>query len=83
MAPNYQKTKIACYLGIITQAISANFVPLLFLTFAKQFSFSLDRITLITTVNFAVQLTVDRALSETGEKYVAKLESNLKKYARF
>ena len=32
-ALNYQKTKIACYLGFITQAISANFAPLLFLKF--------------------------------------------------
>ena len=29
-ALNYQKIKIACYLGFITQAISANFAPLLF-----------------------------------------------------
>ena len=29
---NYNKTLIACYLGFVTQAISANFTPLLFLT---------------------------------------------------
>ena len=28
----YNKTLIACYLGFITQAIAANFAPLLFLT---------------------------------------------------
>ena len=33
MKKNYHKTLIACYLGFITQAISANFAPLLFLTF--------------------------------------------------
>lgn len=27
---NYRRTKLACYLGFVTQAISANFVPLLF-----------------------------------------------------
>ncbi len=31
--PDYQKTKVACYLGLVTQAISANFAPLLFLKF--------------------------------------------------
>lgn len=31
--PNYKKTKTACYLGVITQAIAANFAPLLFLKF--------------------------------------------------
>ena len=30
--PNYRKTKRACYMGFITQAIAANFAPLLFLT---------------------------------------------------
>ena len=29
----YKKTLVACYLGFVTQAISANFAPLLFLTF--------------------------------------------------
>lgn len=28
--PNYRKTKIACYMGFITQAIAANFAPLFF-----------------------------------------------------
>ena len=28
---NYQKTLLACYLGFVTQAISANYAPLLFL----------------------------------------------------
>ena len=30
---DYRKTLLACYLGIITQAIAANFAPLLFLKF--------------------------------------------------
>ena len=56
---NYNHTIYASYLGYVTQAIVNNFAPLLFLTFAKQFSLTLDKITLITTVNFGVQLTVD------------------------
>ena len=32
---NYKKTLIACYLGFVTQAITANFTPLLFLTFKR------------------------------------------------
>ena len=31
MTKNYKKTLTACYLGFITQAICANFAPLLFL----------------------------------------------------
>ena len=30
---DYHKTKLACYMGFITQAIAANFAPLLFLKF--------------------------------------------------
>ena len=56
---DYNHTLYASYVGYITQAIVNNFSPLLFLTFARSYSLSLDRIALITTVNFAVQLLVD------------------------
>ncbi|MBP5661215.1 MAG: MFS transporter, partial [Lachnospiraceae bacterium] len=57
--PDYNKTKIACYLGFITQAIAANFAPLLFLTFHKDYGISLGSIALISTVFFFTQLLVD------------------------
>ena len=56
---NYQHTIYASYLGYITQAIVNNFAPLLFLTFQTAYHLSLRDITLITTVNFFVQLCVD------------------------
>ncbi len=56
---NYQKTKIACYLGFITQAIAANFVPLLFLKFHSDYNISLGNIALISTCFFFTQLVVD------------------------
>lgn len=56
---SYEHTIYASYIGYITQAVVNNFVPLLFLTFASDYSLSLDRITLLTTVNFLVQLVVD------------------------
>jgi len=56
---SYTHTIYASYLGYITQAIVNNFAPLLFLTFAQDYSLTLDRITLITTINFAIQLLVD------------------------
>ena len=59
ISTNYNHTIYACYIGYITQAIVNNFLPLLFLTFRKQFGLSLDRITLLTTINFGVQLCVD------------------------
>ena len=56
---NYKKTLIACYLGFITQAIAANFAPLLFLTFHNTYSVPLGKIALIPAVFFMTQLIVD------------------------
>jgi len=56
---NYKKTLIACYLGFITQAISANFTPLLFLTFKDTYGISLEMIALVPMVFYLTQLLVD------------------------
>lgn len=65
---NYEHTIYASYLGYITQAIVNNFAPLLFLTFARDFDLTLDKITFITTLNFAVQLTVDLLATKFVDK---------------
>ena len=57
--PNYKKTLRACYLGFITQAICANFAPLLFLTFHKDYRIPLGLIALIPVTFFFTQLVVD------------------------
>ncbi len=59
MKKNYRKTLIACYLGFITQAIAANFTPLLFLKFHKDYGIPLGKIALIPTVFFLTQLLID------------------------
>ena len=59
MEKNYRKTLLACYLGFITQAITANFAPLLFLKFHADYGISLGRIALIPTAFFLTQLLVD------------------------
>jgi len=57
---NYNRTIRACYIGYITQAIIVNFAPLLFLTFRRDpYNIPLEQVTLLVTVNFAVQLLVD------------------------
>lgn len=56
---NYRKTLIACYLGFITQAISANFTPLLFLTFKGNYGLSLEMIAIIPLAFYLTQLLVD------------------------
>jgi len=56
---NYKKTLITCYIGFITQAIVANFAPLLFLRFHGEFGIPLGQIALISTVFYIVQILVD------------------------
>ncbi len=56
---NYRHTMKACYLGYIGSAIINNYAPLLFLTFQSSFGISLDKITLLVTMNFGIQLIVD------------------------
>ena len=65
---NYKKTLIACYLGFVTQAISANFAPLLFLTFKSTYGITLDKIAMIPLVFYLTQLLVDLASTKFADK---------------
>ncbi len=55
----YEHTIRASYLGYVTQAVVNNLSPLLFLTFQSEYGISLERITLLITFNFGIQLSVD------------------------
>lgn len=55
----YRKTITACFTAYIVQAIINNYVPLLFLAFQDNYAIPLTKITLLVTVNFALQLLVD------------------------
>lgn len=59
MAKSYKKTMTACYLGFITQAIAANFAPLLFLKFHDDYNIPLNKIALISAAFFLTQLITD------------------------
>ncbi len=65
---NYKKTLIACYLGFVTQAISANFAPLLFLTFKNTYGITLEKIAMIPMVFYLTQLLVDLAATKFADK---------------
>ena len=64
----YRKTLIASYLGFITQAISANFAPLLFLTFHKSLGIPLGQVALISTTFYFTQLIVDVICGKLADK---------------
>ena len=48
----YKITINACFLAYIVQAIVYNFVPLLFITFLREFDIPLSKKTLLITFNF-------------------------------
>ena len=57
----YKKTLKSCYLGFVTQAIAANFAPLLFLTFKNSYGLSLEQISAVPLLFFVTQLLTDLA----------------------
>ncbi|MBP3413557.1 MAG: MFS transporter [Oscillospiraceae bacterium] len=65
---NYKKTLLACYLGFVTQAISANFTPLLFLTFRSTYGITLDKLAMIPLVFYLTQLLVDLAATKFADR---------------
>lgn len=65
---NYRKTLAACYLGFVTQAISANFAPLLFLTFRSTYGITLEKISMIPLVFYLTQLFIDLAATKFADK---------------
>lgn len=65
---NYRKTLLACYLGFVTQSITANFAPLLFLTFRDLYKVSLEQLALIPCTFYLAQILVDLAATRYADK---------------
>ena len=65
---NYKKTLTACYLGFVTQAITANFTPLLFLTFKETYGIDFEKLALIPAAFYLTQLLVDMAAAKFADK---------------
>jgi len=58
---NYNRTIRACFVGSSVQAVVINLAPLLYLTFHNAYGIPLSKITLLVTMNFLIQLSVDAA----------------------
>ncbi|MBQ7364863.1 MAG: MFS transporter [Clostridia bacterium] len=52
-------TRLACYIGFVTQAVIINLAPLYFVIFRDTYGISTGRLTLLITVNFLTQLFTD------------------------
>ncbi len=64
MRKSYKLTMTACFIGFITQAISINLPPLLFVMFMKEFGLTLSDITTLISFTFIVQLIIDIVVSK-------------------
>lgn len=64
----YKHTLAACYTGYIVQAIVNNLAPLLFITFERRLGLNLGLISILATVNFAVQTTVDFLFAAVADR---------------
>lgn len=69
MKLTYKNTLVSCFIGYIVQAISVNFLPLLFVFLQDTYQVSLGQLTTLITVHFGVQLFVD----STATLYVDKI----------
>lgn len=59
MRISYKHTLYACFIGYITQAIVSNLPSLLLVVFQDQFLLTLEKITLLLTIGFTVQICID------------------------
>ena len=59
MKVTFKHTKYACYLGSSTQSIVNTLSPLLFIIFREQLGLSFTQLSLLITVNFALQMFID------------------------
>lgn len=65
----YRKTLLACYLGFITQAIAINFVPLLYLSFNREYDISFGKLAVISIALFMTQLVVDLVCAKYVDRF--------------
>ena len=66
---SYSRTRLACYVSFIVQAIVNNLAPLLFVTFQREFFISLERVSALIAINFVTQMTIDAL----AMKYAARI----------
>ena len=56
---NYKRTVFSCFTGYIVQAVINNFLTLMFAALRSDYGLTVDKLTLLITVNFGIQLAVD------------------------
>lgn len=74
---SYNRTKLSCYTGYFVQAVINNLPPLLFIIFNEQFGIDLKKLSLIITINFVSQMSVDLFAIKFSDKIGYKILSVL------
>lgn len=69
MDKKYNRTLFASYVGYIVQAIVNNLIPLLLVTFQKQFNIPTYLLTFIITYNFVLQIIIDSVSAKLVLKF--------------
>lgn len=68
MKNKFGSTIFGCFIGYVVQAIVNVFVPLLFVTFQTSYGIPIEKITLLITINFIIQLFTDLVASVIVDK---------------
>ncbi len=63
-----KSTVKAAYIGYLTQAITINFAPLLFVTFEQSYHISLGKISLLIALSFLTQLITDLIVAKLSDQ---------------
>lgn len=64
----HRATKVACYVGYVTQAITINLMPLLYVTFRSEFNLTFSELSTLIAANFIAQLAVDLLAARIGDR---------------
>lgn len=67
MKTSYSFTRLACYTGLVVQAIVNNFLPIIFIVFNENYGLSYEKLGRIIFINFFVQIFADFAATKISE----------------
>lgn len=77
MKLGYKHTTLACYLGMISQAIVNNLAPLLFIIFKDEFRVSDEQLGRLILFNFGTQIVADVLATRFADRMGYRLTSRL------
>lgn len=77
MKLSYKHTTIACYLGMISQAIVNNLAPLLFIIFKDEFRVSDEQLGRLILFNFGTQIVADILATRFADRMGYRLTARL------